>query len=897
MERQGMTNKLMLVLLAAFVLLGTAVAQYDEGPPPNNQQYPQQGGYPPPDQGSYPQQYPQQGGYPPSDQAGNPQQYPPQQGGYPPPDQGSYPQQGGYPDQQGGYPQQYPPQQGQYPPPQGYPQQYPPQQGGYPPQGGYPQGQYPPPQGGYPPQSRYPQPSQRGSQQDPASRVVRLKYLSGSVSMQPGGVNDWVQATLNRPLTTSDRVWTDKDARAELTLDTGVLRMNGETSLTFTNVNDNTTQIELDQGVLNLSVYRLYPGEIYEIDTPNVAFTITKPGEYRFDVLSDADETWVTVRHGEGTATGNGPGVKVEYGQQTRFYHGTSMEHDRRRAPNPDGFDDWCRVRDKREQNGAYTRYVAPGTIGAEDLDEYGNWRVIPPYGPVWFPSAVAPGWAPYHYGHWVWIDPWGWTWVDDAPWGFAPFHYGRWAYVGGAWGWCPGPYYGGGYAYARPVYAPALVAWVGGSNWGVGIGAGPAVGWFALGWREPYYPAYRVSTRYVTNVNVTNTRIVNVTTVVNNYNTHNVTNVTYVNRTVPGAVIAMRRDDMVHAQPVYRSAVRVDEAHLRTAQVMSNPGAAPDRVSVLGVHAGERSAIPPRAAISRPVVHQMQPPPARTTVFGGANNNGRPGFGNAPANNREPLHPPTTTTPAERSTGPGRGDFGNDNAPGRPTRNVPRPPSTGGASVTAQGGNVAPTSPSATRRPVYTNDNISQPHTESGGTARGTVAPDAQRSTPASNSPANVPSRPGAPPATNSPATESRPEFKPHTAPQSTPAKSPETSSRPAQGANHRPAEAKKPKEPKEGGKGQEERRERTSNYTNYGTYSARVQGSTPGYGGYQRNSAYGGRGAYATAPSYGGGRGGYSPAAHSGYSPRPAPAVRSVPSYAGGRGGSAHSGSSHRG
>ena len=44
---------------------------------------------------------------------------------------------------------------------------------------------------------------------DPPDRVMRLKYMSGQVSFQPGGVDDWVAATINRPLTTADRVWTD----------------------------------------------------------------------------------------------------------------------------------------------------------------------------------------------------------------------------------------------------------------------------------------------------------------------------------------------------------------------------------------------------------------------------------------------------------------------------------------------------------------------------------------------------------------------------------------------------------------------------------------------------------------------------------------------------------------
>ena len=93
---------------------------------------------------------------------------------------------------------------------------------------------------------------------------------------------------------------------------------------------------------------------------------------------------------------------------------------------------------------------------GAEDLDRYGHWESHPEYGPIWTPPPWCPGWAPYRYGHWAWIGPWGWTWVDDAPWGFAPFHYGRWVMVGGRWCWAPGRYV------ARPVYAPALVAWIG---------------------------------------------------------------------------------------------------------------------------------------------------------------------------------------------------------------------------------------------------------------------------------------------------------------------------------------------------------------------------------------------------------------------------------------------------
>ena len=211
--------------------------------------------------------------------------------------------------------------------------------------------------------------------------------------------------------------------------------MNAETSLTFTNVNDDIVQVELDQGTLNLHIRHLFGGETYEIDTPNQAFTILKAGDYRFDVDPNADTTSVTVWKGEGEANGQGPGVKLKSGHQASFTGGTSLEHQVASAPGLDGFDDWCRVRDDREDHSKSYQYVSADVVGADDLDEYGTWRFEPEYGAVWVP-AVAPGWAPYHNGHWVWVEPWGWTWVDEAPWGFAPSHYGRWVRAGGYWAW-----------------------------------------------------------------------------------------------------------------------------------------------------------------------------------------------------------------------------------------------------------------------------------------------------------------------------------------------------------------------------------------------------------------------------------------------------------------------------
>src|SRR5206468_8965646 len=237
------------------------------------------------------------------------------------------------------------------------------------------------------------------------------------------------------------------------------------------------------------------------------------------------------------------------------------------------------------------------------DRDDYGRWRTVPDYGPVWVPSAVVAGWAPYRYGHWVWISPWGWTWVDEAPWGFAPFHYGRWAFVGGVWGWCPGPV-----VVARPVYAPALVAWVGGPHFSIGIGigsVGAGVGWFPLAPREVYVPPYRVSRTYVTNVNITNTTVNNIN--IRNLNDRTqVSNVRYANRT---AVTATSRRAFAAAEPVARNIVRVDQAQLVQAQVTTNVGIVPQQKSVVGA-APPATVRPPAAVLTRSVVARRAPPP-----------------------------------------------------------------------------------------------------------------------------------------------------------------------------------------------------------------------------------------------------------------------------------------------
>jgi hypothetical protein len=452
---------------------------------------------------------------------------------------------------------------------------------------------------------------------DPPGRVARVSYLTGSVSFRPSTVDEWMVASVNYPLTIGDHLWTDRGSKAELDLGSIFVRLAPGTEFSIVNLDDRLAQLRMTQGAATVRVARLDSEEAIEVDTPIGAVSLFQPGFYRIDVDESGETARVTVRSGEAELTAGGGATPV-HAQQSVFLNGIDTQPSAAAAMPTDDFEDWCLARDRRVDTSLATPYVSPDTPGYADLDQYGGWQQIPEYGPVWIPRVSA-AWVPYRYGRWVWIDPWGWTWIDDAPWGFAPFHYGRWVHLSPGWAWAPGR------VVARPVYAPALVAFVAGSGWqaSIGIGSEP-VAWFPLAPHEPFIPAYRVSQTYVQRVNITQVNVTNI----------DVTRITYANRNVAGAVTAVPRDAFVHARPVAAAAAAVPRDAIRTAPVAAAAPAAPQQASRLP-NGAARAAVPPAAAVNRAVVVQRVPPEsARTPV--------RDAGGHVPA----PAVPPPTNNP-----------------------------------------------------------------------------------------------------------------------------------------------------------------------------------------------------------------------------------------------------------
>ncbi len=437
-------------------------------------------------------------------------------------------------------------------------------------------------------------PARAADEPDPPSRAGRLAELNGQVWIYATDSNEWIPATRNRPVTSGDRLSTEADGRAEVRIGSTVLRVAPNTELEIRELDDDRLGLHLHSGSVSARLRTREAAGEFDLVTGEGRFRTERSGNYRFD--RNDDTTVATALSGQITYENDGTALTVQQGQRVEFWKQRGVPQYATSTPQRDDFSDWVGSRDSREERSVSSRYVSPEMTGVEDLDRYGRWEQNTEYGPLWIPVTVAPGWAPYRMGHWAWVRPWGWTWVDDAPWGFAPFHYGRWVYHRNNWCWTPGRYE------ARPVYAPALVAWVGGPHVSVSVTVGrpPTVGWFPLGPREVYVPGYRVSPRYVRNVNGNHvTNITNVNVIINNPGQY-MAGASYVNRGRPNAVTVVPASVVERRQPVAPAFRPVNDRDLRDMQ-RDRPRADAPVVAPPRWTPGSREVVDPR--VSRPGV------------------------------------------------------------------------------------------------------------------------------------------------------------------------------------------------------------------------------------------------------------------------------------------------------
>jgi hypothetical protein len=646
------------------------------------------------------------------------------------------------------------------------------------------------------------------AQDDPPAQAGRVSYVSGAVSIQPVGDNDWGQAAPNLPLGPGDRLVTDSDGRAEIQVGQTFLRIGPNSDVSFVDSTPYGLSFGVAQGTIHLHCNGLWPGQQVHVNTPNGSFGLNQPSDVRVDVMPDQGASVYTNFSNDALVTGAGGFAQhIGFKQAIELFGTNPVVPQWLQVGEWDELDHWSHVRDEQVANAASYRYVSPEIPGASELDAAGTWQPGTDYGAVWFPNNVPADWAPYHYGHWINHAPWGWVWVEDEPWGYAPFHYGRWVSFNGRWGWVPGA------PAAHPVWSPALVVFAGGVHvGGVGVSA-----WFPLGPGEPYHPWYHASPRYIDQVNITNfseSRRVHVQTT---YVNVNVVNITYVNRTI--AVSAVSNADFAAGRPVHQAAVRVEAHQFDHVQVIERPEPQPNRQSFIGhpparpVHvSAERPVLineQGKLAPAKPGAPPVEPPvkpappvrvlPGRTAVAPppGAATPARPPAGvpaqgfkpaTAGAPPAGPKAPPATPTaapaqparPAAPLANPAQKPEDRGARPGVPTGTAPaQRPAPGATTRPATPPAPQPATPPTAPKPAA--DQPARPTPQP--TAR-PVAPVAPRpgTQPAANPTPQPTARPAAPPV-------GRPATQPAPAPTARPAAPPASTARPVPPPAARPA------------------------------------------------------------------------------------------------------------
>jgi len=432
--------------------------------------------------------------------------------------------------------------------------------------------------------------------QDPDDQkrgVARISVANGEVSVRRGDSGDWVPAVINAPLLTADQLSTAPNSRAEVEFDSGnALRIGGDAVVVLSELEYNRYQMAVERGTVTFRVLRPSGADI-ELDTPSVSVRPSKQGSYRIAV-SDA-ESDITARSGDVEVFTPRGSQWISAGQ-TMQARGSASDPEFQivRALPTDDWDRWNDSRDRPETASKSYQYVPPGVYGAEDLDPYGNWVNVPPYGNVWQPT-VGPDWAPYQQGRWVWLDWYGWTWVSYDPWGWAPYHYGRWFSAPG-YGWCWYP----GVIGVRHYWSPALVGFFGfGGGVGVGFGFGN-VGWVPLApyevfhpwWGRGYYGRPGYFGGAAVNVNVISM---------------------YRNAGVRNGFTAVSGDDFRAGR--FSNLVRPTGAQLRVASSVNGPiPVAPDRANLR--FSDRQTGFVPRAVTNTRVFSYHQPAPTQRMSF-----------------------------------------------------------------------------------------------------------------------------------------------------------------------------------------------------------------------------------------------------------------------------------------
>lgn len=283
---------------------------------------------------------------------------------------------------------------------------------------------------------------------------ARLSYVNGNAFIQRSSELAYEEGVLNMPIAEGDRVGTT-EGRVEVYSAKGkYIRLDNDTKVDFIHLpkrGNDLIQIRVWSGHVYFSVNSLAREKSLEIHTADVSIYVLNEGLYRIDVKQN-QETEIFVFSGLIEAAGESGSVLIKESHRVEAIEGHFTSRPIRfHAIAEDSFDRWNSNRDMVIREQLAQNYL-PGNLEdyERELQDYGKWTYVEPYGYVWVPGGLENHWRPYYNGRWIWISTCGWTWLPYEPWGWVTAHFGRWHWHPGiGWYWIP-----------TTVWGPAWVSW-----------------------------------------------------------------------------------------------------------------------------------------------------------------------------------------------------------------------------------------------------------------------------------------------------------------------------------------------------------------------------------------------------------------------------------------------------
>lgn len=252
-------------------------------------------------------------------------------------------------------------------------------------------------------------------------RVVRLSYVSGSVSVNRPGSSEAEKALMNTPLQEGFGLATSGNSYAEAEFENGSTARLGElSSLIFNQLaldaqGDKLNRLTLEGGY---ATFHFLP-EHLDVFSVNIAdATLTPEGKCEFRTDFIQGRLRLEIFHGSIQVATPSKSAQVGENKTLEYTPGAPEEAFQiRNGIVIDDWDKWTEARETQVQMAMRDESVKTqqGLYGWSDLDAYGEWADIPGSGYGWAPYAQA-GWSPFSSGMWNWYSALGWTWVSNEP-------------------------------------------------------------------------------------------------------------------------------------------------------------------------------------------------------------------------------------------------------------------------------------------------------------------------------------------------------------------------------------------------------------------------------------------------------------------------------------------------